>query len=624
MPNFNVDIRGRHRFSAATDNSDSYQGSNLGSSRYSRLSNSLLASSVSKLLGRNNTRLRSSSNQQSRPLSADSLVDEDSTKAVAKGNKARKKLKRKHRQRKARKLTAPLGNSAVLSAVQAEPTLSSAATQFSTARDIGNLSSNPTISDSVGSSNPFDDYRFSLSTPSTYQLVLSGLSSSTNVQLLDSSGTLIKAAEGTPTQAGTIDGALASGTYYIRISAAAADTNYMLAATSRSAREVARSAYSFVDSMGVVTHLRYLDTSYGNFDGVIKPKLQELGIRHVRDGGTDPGFLQRVNQLGSVGIKSTLVIDPRDGYTPANAVPILKQVLPAVEAIEGPNEWDVNPTLFYEKQAFPSGIYQFQSQLYNAIKSDAATASIPVIAPSLANPYNSEKLGSLSSVVDLGNMHSYAGGNQPNADLDWKWIPQAQAVSGSNKSIVATEAGWHNATNDLGSSQRGVSEAVSGKYIPRTYLEYFNRGVKRTFMYELINQRQAGDQENNFGLLRADGSPKPAFNATRNLISVLNDPVESSQLGSLDYYLTGNTQNVHHTLLQKSSGDFYLVMWVEAPSTDVDMSQNVTLNLMSPISQATTYLPNQSTNPTANYTSPTQLTLNIPDHPLIVQLRPDG
>ncbi len=115
-------------------------------------------------------------------------------------------------------------------------------------------------------------------------------------------------------------------------------------------------------------------------------------------------------------------------------------------------------------------------------------------------------------------MHSYAGGNQPDQDLDTKWIPNTKKVSG-DRPIVATETGWHNAVNDANASQKGVSEEVSSKYIPRLFLEYFKRGVTRTFLYELMDERAKSDMENNFGLIRADGTPKPAFYALKNLTS---------------------------------------------------------------------------------------------------------
>jgi len=237
----------------------------------------------------------------------------------------------------------------------------------------------------------------------------------------------------------------------------------------------------------------------------------------------------------------------------------------------------------------------------------------------MAFPENGSRMGSLQSVVDGGNMHSYAGGNQPDQDLDTKWIPNTKKVSG-DRAIVATETGWHNAVNDPNASQKGVSEEVSSKYIPRLFLEYFNRGVTRTFLYELMDERAQSDMENNFGLIRADGTPKPTFYALKNLIGLLQDPQGSSASGSLSYYLTGNTKDVRHTLLKKNNGDLYLVMWLDVTSTDAAVSQKVTLNLVTPTQQATTYLTSRSTDLVSQFTAPTQITLDVPDAPLIVKL----
>jgi len=48
--------------------------------------------------------------------------------------------------------------------------------------------------------------------------------------------------------------------------------------------EVARPAHAFVDFVGVNTHLGYSDTTYGDYEGILKPRLLELGVRHIRDG----------------------------------------------------------------------------------------------------------------------------------------------------------------------------------------------------------------------------------------------------------------------------------------------------------------------------------------------------
>ena len=76
--------------------------------------------------------------------------------------------------------------------------------------------------------------------------------------------------------------------------------------------ETARSADAFVDSVGVNIHLHYADTSYSNFARV-QQALQNLGIRHVRDGLIDTRwkeYYDRHNQLGRMGIKGTFITAP--------------------------------------------------------------------------------------------------------------------------------------------------------------------------------------------------------------------------------------------------------------------------------------------------------------------------
>lgn len=394
--------------------------------------------------------------------------------------------------------------------------------------------------------------------------------------------------------------------------------------------EQARPADSFVDSIGIVTHLRYLDTAYGNYNSIIKPRLKELNIRHIRDGGKNYTFYEKLNELATFGIKSTLVMDPRDGTKPVDAITIAKTVPKSIEAVEGPNETDLN-NFSYNAKFFPEASREYQNELYIAIKGDYFTASLPVLQLSMGWGKNITKLGFLTS-FDMGNMHSYPeNGEPPTYKLDSWYLKFARMGSAKNKPIVATETGYHNSVNsDLSSSY--VSEQASSKYLSRLLLEYFNRGIKRTFIYELINEMPGTEQEQNFGLLRYDGSLKPAFIAIRNLILLLQDPgLRTFPLKTLGYSLYGNTRDVHHTLLQKRNGTFYLIMWQEVHSWDtrnkkdkVVPPRNVTLKLNTLISQAYLYQPINSITPIMEYKSPKQLELSIPDYPLAIELIPNS
>lgn len=438
----------------------------------------------------------------------------------------------------------------------------------------------------------------------------------------------------------------------------------------------AKSADAFVDSIGINTHIRYYDTAYGNYP-FVKQSLLDLGIRHIRDGGSDPTWIQRINELGRLGIKSTLVLDPNigigpdasydikpPGYTVTNFVKNL--VAEGVEAVEILNEFDLFHSIFpYTRNGQPvtgdgwiSYVRDFTRDVYTALKADPATAHIPIIGPSFVYANSSSAIGDLSQWVDYGSFHPYNNPNNPgDGSLARDYAMRSQPFG--TKPLIATEVGYSTGSP---TSDRPVSEAVQAKYLPRLFLESFNAGAPRTFSYELMDQKaDPNNSENNYGIIRSNGTPKPAYTALKNLITLLNDPkpevvpapttptisapttpvtatpapltpvtatpapittpAPAAPLGALNFSMGGSTQNVHHTLLEKSNGDFYLVLWLEVPSTDqAAVGQDVTLNFNTPFAQATTYAPNQSIAPLARYTAPTQLTLNVSDAPLIIQL----
>ena len=401
----------------------------------------------------------------------------------------------------------------------------------------------------------------------------------------------------------------------------------VLPSQSQSFSETARMASSLTDSIGVVVHLNRANTAYQDYDAVIKPRLQELGVRHIRDGVrlADTTTQQKFADLATSGIKATLVMDPRDQANATEAVNIVKAIPTAVEAVEGPNEWDVWEELTYKGQAFPGAVQVFQSELYEAIKRDPATAGLSVLSPTVALWHNADQLGAVA--CDYGAMHSYPGGEPPTAGLDWHWIPSTQKICPA-KPMIATESGWHNAIADQ-SGQPGISEAAAGKYVPRLWLEYFNRNIQRVYINEFIDKWQNNQREGNFGILRRDGSRKPAFVALRNLITLLQDTNGPFSPGVLSYTMTGATADVHHTLLQKQDGRFYLILWQEVSSFDLSRQQDISvplqavrISLNTPMTAAKLYQPMQSTAPTAQYSNPKSVVVNVSDAPLVVEFSP--
>src|SRR5690606_35790567 len=111
--------------------------------------------------------------------------------------------------------------------------------------------------------------------------------------------------------------------------------------------------------------------------------------------------------------------------------------------------------------------------------------------------------------------------------------------------------------------------------------------------------------ESNFGLLRNDLSPKPAFAALKNLIAICSDPGGGSAApGALDYRVGGDQENLRHLLLQKSDGSFYLALWRAESVWDgrsgrrlPAAERTVRVTVPGGVSDAQEYAPNASSEP---------------------------
>jgi hypothetical protein len=94
--------------------------------------------------------------------------------------------------------------------------------------------------------------------------------------------------------------------------------------------------------------------------------------------------------------------------------------------------------------------------------------------------------------------------------------------------------------------------------------------VGRTYIYELIDQGEHAGDSGHFGLARIDGSRKPAFTALKNLMATLADPGQPAVPKNLQFTLVGASSRVHHLLMAKRDGSYYLAFWVEGQDYDVN------------------------------------------------------
>jgi hypothetical protein len=396
----------------------------------------------------------------------------------------------------------------------------------------------------------------------------------------------------------------------------------------------ARQADSFVDSIGVNIHTPFSDTPYvSDFEGV-RGRLDELGVRHVRDVlfPDRPDQYERLDELAAAGIGTTLVIgSPAEpAGTREGLLEIAADDLEGIDALEGPNEYSTYTPFDPEWKAH---LITYQRALYEEAKADPALASLPVVGPSIVHN-DQAALGDIAADLDFGNIHSYPFGNPP--DKLGAAIAKAEFNSGP-KPIMATETGYHTALKWEG-EHPPVDEATMATYMPRLFLEYFRWGIVRTFSYELLDEfpdPDGEDSESNFGLVRHDLTPKPAFEALRNAIRIFEDPGPSFTPGALDYTLSEGgveiagpeSTGLHKVLLQKRDGSFYLALWrtssVWDPATGQAVAapaQPLEITIAPGLESATEYLPNSAAAPVWSMTRPTQ-PLQLQVGPEVVFLR---
>lgn len=400
-------------------------------------------------------------------------------------------------------------------------------------------------------------------------------------------------------------------------------------------------AEDFVSSIGVNIHLSYFDRVYGSdYHTVILPRLRELGLRHLRDGGTslpNEDWMRTVYDRWrevskTTGARFTVIVSPRRSATgPGTNYDDMSHILDLrdrigannIAAWEGLNEhdWSGRPNWADE-------VRRSQRALASQVKTNPQMASMyRVLGPSLARPEHAGAVGDLSAFMDAGVMHPYDGGQPPATNLP-AHVTGLRALNAS-RPLQATEVGYHTASASTNPWHWSLTELAQAKYTLRQYLELWNAGVQRSFGYELIDQgTDKTDMEANFGLLRVDGSRKPAFSGLRDLVALLGDPgAPPFATHPLRVSFSGDTAGVRRLLLEKADGRRFLLLWQNTSSYDKVAKGDiqvpakvVVLGFDRPVTKATTYLPLSGTTMRGTVGNARLVTVPVPDHPVVVEL----
>lgn len=330
--------------------------------------------------------------------------------------------------------------------------------------------------------------------------------------------------------------------------------------------EVPVAASEFVDSVGMNIHLHYDNTLYSNF-ALVQTALQDLHIHHVRDGliaTTWQPYYDRHAALAAAGIHGLFITGTTDTAESIHA--FTQKTGGSLEGLEAPNEFDRSGVADWSRRL--SG---FLPQLQRTAGT-LSTATRPfVVGPSVTSLDALAEVTAIRS-FDFSNMHNYFGGRHPGTtgwgddgygSIDWN-LRMIRRSSG-DKPVMTTETGYLTGPD----VDQSVSEEVQSYYIPRILLEQHLHGIRRTYLYELLDgSAETPRDERSFGLVRGDGTRKPAFFSLQRLMATLTDITGPVPLAPLGYSMGQTPPALHHLLFQKADGTYLLAFWMEESSYD--------------------------------------------------------
>ena len=407
----------------------------------------------------------------------------------------------------------------------------------------------------------------------------------------------------------------------------------MSGSTATPTATVALSASSFDQSIGVNVHMGYTWTAYGNV-ALVESSLTYLGVDLVRDKLESPAYVNTAAyyELAAAGIKFDFDLPV---YAPSGSEPntvnipefvgmidALVTAYPgSVSAIEGANEVNLWPAT-YNGGTTLADQAALQKALYAAVRADPKLNGIPIYNLTLAFTDASQyaQLGNLSSYANYANDHAYLNDAQlPQSALSGL-LPYAR-LDAPGLPMVVTEAGYETNSADTYS---GVDQTVQAKLTLDQLMDDFKDGVSATYLYELFDEGQQY-----FGLFNANGSPKLAATAIHNLTSILADPGSTSAFtpGSLTYAVANLPTAGNQLLLEKSNGNFDLVLWSEAqiwnPNTASEVvAPTATSTVQFGQSQKVVLVfdPLTGTAPIAAYLNTQSVQVTLADHPLVIEV----
>lgn len=374
----------------------------------------------------------------------------------------------------------------------------------------------------------------------------------------------------------------------------------------------------------------------------------DLGIRHYRMALkydlTLPDQPQQVlAAFKKSGAQALMLIDPNKSGTPSELVNLVRQYAPnTIGGIEGPNELNnkfppQNLNLKYKGQTDEAAGSLYMSDVYAALKADAKTKSIPVVA--FTAIFTDYRLAKPHDAFDYSSMHSYQNYDVPSSSLlqNITRFNNILPIGGICKPFVPTECGYNVEADVTNGTFKTGSLRAQALNIPMLLAEYFRHGIKRTYLFATQNADGYGLQESDLKTKR------PSYFALKNFLSQIKDATWNPQT------LKWNTKKfapralifnyqapptIHSVTLQKSNGEYTLMIWNEVKNLDPDAKKDiinapiaVSLKLQTPVQNQVTILTqnDKGAYDTTNATIQNGvLNLQVPSSVMLVKIKPQG
>ena len=254
--------------------------------------------------------------------------------------------------------------------------------------------------------------------------------------------------------------------------------------SAEAAGEKARMADSAADMVGVNTHISYRGTVYDTgFDAIVRPRLLELGVRHIRDNpGTwrDALVRSRFIDLARDGVRTLMINWPERGSGRDYVEALNEQAgFKVVEAVEPPNERDGTWRWFDFGPRWATRMRAFVAEMYPAYKGSPAAVDLPVLGPAFANTRDSpreyaEVFPEARLHMDVGNLHDYSG-LHPESPRGGGWGISVRDAVEEYRLLAGRKALWVTENGYKMSGSLSGHDAHSARHSPLLHLSAHQR-----------------------------------------------------------------------------------------------------------------------------------------------------